>query len=119
MSVSVSFDASQLEELADVFGMVPEKSRSLAKLAVGKSGSDLERLGKINAPVDKGDLQNSIGSDYSSDGMRVEVGPTVHYGRYVEEGTRRMQGRRYLGRALDVVGPNFEAAIGKIAEITA
>jgi HK97 gp10 family phage protein len=39
------------------------------------------------APVDTGRLRNSIGVESPNDRMR-RVGPNVHYGEYVEMGTR-------------------------------
>ncbi len=42
---------------------------------------------QINAPVESGTLRNSISTDIDDNGLGFEVGPTVEYGGYVEEGT--------------------------------
>lgn len=82
--------------------------------------AQVEALGKLFAPVDTGHLKGSIGTDFSGDGrfgaMTATIGPTAHYGRYVETGTRYMAPHAYMGPALDRVGPTFVAAAAAIAD---
>ena len=46
----------------------------------------LQGKARKKAPVDTGRLRNSIGTETPSDRVR-SIGPSVDYGRYVEEGT--------------------------------
>ena len=112
--ISVSWDGAQVAGLVGDLSEAPLRAQMLARTVVTKSGMDLWRQGVINAPVVKGDLRNSIGLDLVDGGYTAVVGPTVHYGRHVEYGTRHMQPRRYLGRALDTVTPTFVAAMETI-----
>lgn len=98
-----------------------------AKGGVGAQGSkvlrryalEVERLGKRNCPVDTGNLRSSITTSFEGDGrfgaMSAEVGPTAHYGGYVEWGTRYQAPQAYMGPALDRVGPKYVAACEQLA----
>ena len=85
-----------------------------AQTVIAKSAADIERISKSFAPVDTGALKNSIGFDIGGGGLEARIGPTVHYGAYVEFGTRRMAPHAYMGPALDIVGPSFAAAMEQI-----
>ena len=54
-----------------------------------------------------GDLRRSIGLELGSEGLSATVGPTAHYGAYVEFGTRFMDAQPYLRPALDVQARQF------------
>lgn len=62
-----------------------------ASAAIRKTAYDIERDAKILAPVDTGDLENSISTDIEGDGrfatMSAEIGPTVDYGAAIEYGS--------------------------------
>lgn len=47
----------------------------------------IQGQGRRHAPVDTGRLQNSIGTESPNNRMR-KIGPSAHYGEYVEKGTR-------------------------------
>lgn len=85
-----------------------------------KSAFQVEALGKLFCPVDTGHLKGSIGTSFDGDGrfggMSAEIGPTAHYGGYVEWGTRYMAPHAYMGPALDRVGPSFVAAVAAISD---
>lgn len=91
-----------------------------ARNAVKAATAGTERDAKSFAPVDTGALRNSITSSLSGNAVmsRGVVGPTVSYGRYVEEGTSRMAPRAYLGPAFDRNAATFmkamEAITGKM-----
>jgi HK97 gp10 family phage protein len=80
-------------------------------LVIRKVAADIERDAKGFAPVDTGALRSSISSTVRA--LSAEIGPTVHYGRYVEWGTSRMAPRAFMGPALDRNTPGFVAAIGQ------
>lgn len=90
-----------------------------ARQVIRKTAVDVERDAKAFAPVDTGNLKNSIGhSDLrrvgTSGTLEVEIGPTANYGGYVEWGTSRMAPRAYMGPALDRNTPAFVAAVTQL-----
>lgn len=91
-----------------------------AGAAMGKALGDISAGAKNRAPVDTGALKNSISTEMQRKGgtLRGEVGPTVHYGHYVELGTSQNRAQPYLRPATDAVIPGYEAALGQLgAEI--
>lgn len=90
--------------------------KALAAVVVAKSAHDIEAKAKAKAPVDTGNLKNSITTDIAEDGMSAEVGPTASYASYVELGTARQAPQPYLIPAAEEVVPQFEKAILEIAE---
>lgn len=81
---------------------------SAVKSAVKKSGSDMQKKAKKNAPVDTGDLRRSIMLEMRDSGKTAEVEPTVDYGAYVELGTRLMTAQPYLKPAFDEQKEKFK-----------
>ena len=84
--------------------------RQMGSLAVGKTLKDIERSAKERAPVDTGNLKDSIGVTRHSP-LSGEVGPTAEYGYWVEMGTSRMAPQPYMAPAADIHLPLFEQAI--------
>lgn len=84
--------------------------------AMEKALAGIQAGAQNRAPVDTGALRNSISREYTRGGhvLRGEVGPTVAYARYVEQGTSRMRAQPYLRPATDAVLPGYEAALGQI-----
>lgn len=87
-----------------------------AQQVLRKTALDIEADAKAFAPVDTGNLRNSIGhSDLRTVGqsgvLEAEIGPTASYGAYVELGTSRMAPHAYMGPALDRRAPGFVAAM--------
>lgn len=81
---------------------------------VRKSAHDIEADAKAFAPVDTGNLRNSIG--VSTFGLSAEIGPTAAYGSYVEFGTSRAAPAAYMGPALDRHSAAFVEAAARLAE---
>lgn len=114
-------DVSELNRLSVDLGQAEQKVGDGVRVALRKAALDTEAQAKAFAPVDTGNLRNSIGhSDLralSQTGtLEVEVGPTAAYGRYVEEGTSRMAPQAFMGPAFDRVQPGFLSALDQIAE---
>ena len=90
-----------------------------AALATRKAAANIDRDAKTLAPVDTGNLRASIGTTFTGDGragvMRAEIGPTAHYGIYVELGTSRMAAQPFLAPATDRHVPGWQAALEQIA----
>lgn len=56
--------------------------------AVRKSAFDIEARAKSLAPVDTGNLKNTIKTDIAGDGLSAEVTANADYAAHVEYGTR-------------------------------
>ena len=79
-----------------------------------KAALDIERGAKTRAPVDTGNLKNSISVTLGDAGLAAEIGPTARYGIYLEYGTRHMSPRPYMGPAAEAVEPGFVEAIEQL-----
>ncbi len=100
------FDYSQLRRLELDLQAATPKAVKMAQAAVKKTGLDVVATVQGLAPVDTGNLKNSIDVDFDDDGLGFEAGPTANYGGYVEWGTSRMAPQPYLGPAFGkAVGP--------------
>ncbi|TSI12633.1 HK97-gp10 family putative phage morphogenesis protein [Brevibacterium aurantiacum] len=90
-----------------------EKAQKMAGDAVAKTAADITNDAKVFAPVDTGNLKNSIGYDLNEDGGGVgaEIGPTASYGIHLEHGTSVMAPQPFLGPAFDRRAPGFEKAM--------
>lgn len=114
------FDVSELRDLEGDLEKGAAKVEVAAPIVVKKSAFDIEATAKIFAPVDTGNLENSISTDV--DGLIAEIGPTAEYGSYVEDGTHnedgtvRTKAQPYMGPAVDTHESSFETALGKVAE---
>lgn len=97
----------------------PKTVRQLAGAAVRKAAFDTARDARTLAPVDTGNLRSSIGvttdSGWRNETLTATVGPTAHYGKFVEEGTvrggRHIPPQPYMMPAADRQEPAFIAAI--------
>lgn len=87
---------------------------------IRKGAMDIQRDAKILAPVDTGNLRSSISTDYTGDGrhgtMTAEIGPTAHYGIYLEFGTSKMRAQPFLFPATDRNEPGILAAMAHVAD---
>lgn len=109
---------SSLELLASDLSKAGPRALARAKLVIKKTALDIERNAKAIAPVDTGNLKNSIGhSDMrllSRTYMQVDIGPTANYGQFVELGTSRMAPQAYMGPSLDRYAGPFEQAMEQL-----
>lgn len=106
-------DTSQLLALSANLGKASLTVTLTAAKVVAKSANDLEAAAKQAAPVDTGNLRNSIGTDLR--GLSATVGPTASYGPYLEYGTSRMPPQPYMTPAAERITPAFEKAIEQLA----
>ena len=116
----IDIDVSELNRLAVDLGQAPAKVGDRARTVMRKTALDVEADAKRFAPVDTGNLRNSIGhSDLrtltQTGVLEVEIGPTAAYGHFVEFGTSRMAPHAYMGPAFDRAQPGFIAAMERIA----
>lgn len=109
------FNLSELNTLAIDLARAPDEVKKRAAVAVRKTALDIETESKLFAPVDTGNLRNSISTTITDDGQSAEIGPTAEYGVYVELGTSVMAPAAFMGPAFDRKIPAFEEAIGQLA----
>lgn len=113
----MSADARELRDLAQDLSKAGQRVHNQAVRVVAKTAADITADAKSFAPVDTGNLKNSIGHDlYNSGGeIGAEVGPTANYGVFQEFGTSRMAPQPFLGPAFDRRIDGFEQAMARLA----
>lgn len=112
--MSLSIDLSEMNTLAVDLGKAVGSAVAQVSTVVRKTAFDIERDAKIFAPVDTGNLRNSIST--TAVALSAEIGPTAAYGAYVEYGTSRQAPAAYMGPAFDRHAHIMETAIGIIGE---
>lgn len=106
------FDTSDVRRLSVDLGKAGVETTRKAGQVIRKSAHDIEARGKSLAPVDTGNLRNSITTTVN--GLSAEVGPTAAYAPFLEGGTRKMAARPFMGPAADQVEPAFMSAMEQI-----
>lgn len=122
--MGIEFDASTVVAYSTRLKTAGGRVGARASMAFRKTILDIEADAKMLIEaydaVDTGDLMNSVTNDIQGDGrhgvMTGEVGPTVDYGIYVNNGTSRMPGRPFLDDAFDRREPVFAQVLAAIAE---
>lgn len=114
---SVRFDGSEIRSLARSLDVAGKATQGQVVNVVRKSAFAVERGAKMRAPVDTGNLRNSINTTLSVGGSLIsaEVGAEANYGAFVELGTWKMAPQPFLGPAFDEVEPSFLAALAELA----
>lgn len=100
-------EAARLEGLADT--LVPRASAVVRKVAF-----DTEADAKALAPVNKGNLRNSITTAVTGDGLTAAVVATASYAVFQELGTSRMAPQPFMGPATDRNAPLFRQAMSQL-----
>lgn len=100
-------EAARLEGLAET--LVPRASAVVRKVAF-----DTEADAKVLAPVDTGNLRNSITTAVTGDGLTAAVVATASYAPFVELGTSRMAPQPFMGPATDRNAPKFREAMAQL-----
>lgn len=106
---SASFDAREWEQLAADLTKAPLRMQLKAGKVLDKVLADGSREAQAFAPVDTGNLRNSIG--WERHGFEGEFGATAEYAPYVEDGTSRMAPQAFVGPAFDRQQPVFATAV--------
>ena len=105
-------DTSALRKLAADLGAAPARVRRDVERALERASDDLVQRARALAPVDTGELRDSIRA--SGAGMDRAVTAAAEHAVYVEHGTRNMQPRPFMGPASDAVEPKLVADLGKV-----
>lgn len=118
----VDVDFSGDEGLAEIEAALRGKKRTLfqqAALVTRAYGVRVEASAKLRAPVDTGNLMNSISTGplkRSGDGISIDITAGASYAGYIEDGTSKMAPQPFMGPAVEEVGPDYEEAILQIAD---
>lgn len=117
--MGINVDTSEVRALSSRIASAGGRVGARGALALRKTAFDIEADAKALAPVDTGNLRNSISTDISGDGrfagMTAEVGPTAEYGVYQEYGTSVMAAQPYLAPAFDRRVPGYTQALALLA----
>lgn len=111
-----SIDTSEVHALAADLRAGADQVEPLARRIMGKTGFDVVATGQQLSPYEFGVLEESIGVDFTADGLGFEAGPTVEYGLYQELGTSEMAAQPFMGPAFDRHEPRAVKAFGQIAD---
>lgn len=98
MADGITFDSSEVINLAHQLQESTTEIRTRAAQVVRAAGSKVERDAKVAAPVDTGYLRNSISTRVSGNAntSTAEVTAGADYAAYVEFGTSRMSPQPYM-----------------------
>ena len=111
--MDVDFDFDEVARLTVDLGHAGARTIKDAAVAIDVAARTCERDAKIFAPVDTGNLRNSITSDVR--GLTAEIGPSAEYAAHVEFGTSRMAPQPYMGPAAGRAGELLMKAMQGIA----
>ena len=107
-------DFGELEALATALGETAQV-RGKASQVVRKAAADVTAHAKMFAPVDTGNLRQSI-ITRTVDDLTSEVISGAEYAIYQEYGTRFQPGTAHMRPALERVEPSFVAAMEQIGD---
>ncbi len=112
-----AFDDTELNSLAVRLEGAGSRAVPRTNIVVRKTAMDIEANAKQIAPVDTGNLKNSISHTIGGDSTGIEavIGPTAAYGVHLEFGTSRIAPRAFMGPSLDRYSGAFAAAMEQIA----
>lgn len=108
----IDVDASQVRALATEFGRAATTVGARAERIIADTARDIELDAQALAPVDDGELRESISSDVR--GLQAEIGASVRYAHYVEYGTSDTEPQPYMGPALMRNEPKMVSAFQRL-----
>lgn len=118
--MGIEFDFSEIRALESRMKSAAGHVGAKVAAVVRKTAHDIEADAKALAPVDTGNLRNSISSTITGSGshgtMTAEIGPTAEYGIYQEYGTSTQPGTPFMGPAFDRRAPGYTEALAKVLE---
>lgn len=85
-----------LEEAKDAFASMPEAFRDEVIPTLAAGGEIIEAEAKRRVPVAEGDLERSITTETSEQGLNVSVGSPLFYAKFPEFGTSTAPARPWL-----------------------
>ncbi|WKN47147.1 HK97-gp10 family putative phage morphogenesis protein [Nocardioides sp. Arc9.136] len=117
--MSLTLDTSEVRALASRVAGAGGRIGAQGSAVLRRAALAVEADAKALAPVDTGNLRNSISTTVSGDGrfgaMSAEIGPTAEYGIYQEYGTSTQTGTPFMGPAADRQLPAYADALATMA----
>lgn len=118
--MGVSFDGSQMIDLSARIRSNGARVGAAGSKVLRKTAFDIEADAKILAPVDTGNLMNSISTVVTGDGrfgeMEAVITAEADYAAYVEFGTSTQPGQPFMVPAFERRVPGFQAALAALGE---
>lgn len=118
--MGVTLDTSQVRALASRVASAGGRLGAKGSAALRRTAYAIEVDAKALAPVDTGNLRNSISTSMVGDGrsgaIGAEIGPTANYGVYQEYGTSTQPGQPFMGPAFDRQIGGFTEAVAQLAD---
>lgn len=105
-----------LNKVLSMFDSVPKDIEEDVIQLISKTAYQIEADAKIFAPVDTGNLRNSIKTTISEGGKHAVVGTDVEYSEFVEFGTFKQLAQPFLGPAYIKNKLKFEQEMQKIVD---
>lgn len=85
MAIGIRVDAAKVAEL---FNRAPEATTRRLRRVVEDAAIDLQREIRLKSPVHDGAYRASVKYRLNVGRLEAEVGPTVNYAKWIEEGSR-------------------------------
>jgi HK97 gp10 family phage protein len=98
------------EDVLRAFDRFDKASRENLRSAVKKNANALRKAIQNRAPVDTGNLRDSIAAKYDKDGLGADVGPTRPKGSHahlLEFGTVKMAARPFITPSAEEQRPKY------------
>lgn len=94
-----------LDDLAKSVAMSAAELEGRGEQIVSETVEDIRETARAMAPVDTGELRDSIGGDVA--GLTGYVIATADHAAYLEHGTSRQPAQPYMRPAMDRAEPSF------------
>ena len=115
MSVEVTVDVHGVSELQRKLDRLDQSMRYRVDEALNLEASSMRVLAQTLAPKRTGSLASSVFAERVGE-WAFKLGARAGYAFYVEFGTRFMQARRFLSRALELSMPSLVQRVDQAVE---
>lgn len=96
MSVSAEISKAEMAKFRREVQQFAKGVGTTTQRNLAKAGLEMDRIAKLNSPVDTGRLVQSLHIVSLDGGYTVEERTNVEYAKFVENGTSRQKARRFL-----------------------
>lgn len=114
MSSSMQIGSRGLAKLRAKLGRIPPAVNDGLRKHIETASFRIWRDARASVPVDEGDLQRSIQSEFSDDGLVARVGTNMVYGPAIEFGTRHTEKQPYVFPAAETERPRFRSRAARL-----
>ena len=106
-------DTFGFDEFIDALGDLEEDFKQAATQLLEETGDLAVAEAQARTPVDTGTLKRSLARDEVKD-LEVEVGSSIEYAKYVEDGTRKQGAKHMLKDGVAIAQKHFETEADKM-----